>query len=276
MSKWASIIEVDGAKPNAQTVPEQPASSRPGASNQKSELNGKAGLIKSTAGKKSQAQPSDKRPSATPQASKPAVSAFGGGGFGSMFGKPGASRTARPVEHAPSTMRMNPLPRPEVGDHDDDGGDRGARTAPPRSLPSQPQAAKLTPLALPDSKRSAPAPPPAKSEAPVSNKPVSAPSATGGMPAVGSKRPLDTLRLPVPQAPGPAGPGAVPTATPAIGEREDRPGGTKRRRRGNGPLSVSWASQLTDVREYVPNPEEWGKSPRHLHGDEFSDAVSAV
>ena len=57
---------------------------------------------------------------------------------------------------------------------------------------------------------------------------------------------------------------------------EERPGGAKRRRRGNGPLSVSWASQLTDVREYIPNPEEWGRSPRHLHGDEFSDAVRYV
>ncbi len=85
----------------------------------------------------------------------------------------------------------------------------------------------------------------------------------------GVKRPLDALRLPTAQVPSVG----APAVAGKVEEREDRPGLAKRRRRGTGPLSVSWAVQLTNVREYVPNPEEWGRSPRHLHGDDFSDAV---
>ncbi len=275
VNKWAAIVEVDSTKPTAPAGTEQSASGRPGASSQKSDANGKAAPVKTAPpGKKPHSQPADKRAPSVTTASKPAGSAFGGG-FGSMFGKPGASRTGRPTEHAPSTMRMNPLPRPEVDDHDDDGGDRGTRPGipSPRTIPPQPPLppARLAPLALPDSKRSALPPPTAKTEAPAISK--AAPPVPGNAAAAGTKRPFDSLRLPVPQAPAPAGAGGMPSTVPGTGKEEDRPGGTKRRRRGNGPLSVSWASQLTDVREYVPNPEEWGKNPRHLHGDEFSDAV---
>jgi hypothetical protein len=266
VGKWAAIVEVDSSKPNGSTAAEQSA----GRTSQKSEPASKPSTSTPSAvsGKKQVPVAADKRSSVSgPTATRPA--APGGSGFGTMFGKPGASRQPR-QEHAPSTMRMNPLPRPEVDDQEDDGGESSSLPSsgrvPPRNPtpPSSAAAPKLQPLALPDAKRPAPAPPPAaKSDASASSRIGSASSSAG------SKRPLDALRLPTAQAPS-----AAPLTGPGKSEeREDRPGLAKRRRRGTGPLSVSWAVQLTDVREYIPNPEEWGRSPRHLHGDEFSDAV---
>ncbi len=264
--KWAVIVEVsDGNKTNGSTA-EQPA----GRTSQKSEPTSKPSTSSTpsvVSGKKQVAVVADKRTTSAGQ-SAPRPAAAGGSGFGTMFGKPGASRQPR-LEHAPSTMRMNPLPRPEVDDQEDDGGEpspvSSSGRAPPRNLtPPSAATSKLQPLALPDAKRPAPAPPQA-------TKPDASASSRSGpvSQSAGLKRPLDALRLPtaqVPPAVALAGPGKVE-------EREERPGLAKRRRRGAGPLGVSWAVQLTDVREYIPNPEEWGRSPRHLHGDDFSDAV---
>ena len=262
---------MDGAKPGT-----DPSRAKNDPTKPKGGENGKPSTAQGSqiaGGKKSAMQPVEKRSSASLTSVKPTNT--GGSGFGSMFGKPGASRPGRPAEHAPSTMRMNPLPRPEVDDQEDDGGDHSsgvssARTGLPRSLPPVPPQPKLHPLALPDSKRSAPPPSAARSDA---AKSVVASSAAAAA-AAGMKRPLDMLRLPNASAPSVV-PGTLSGSAVTVKD-EERPGGAKRRRRGNGPLSVSWASQLTDVREYIPNPEEWGRSPRHLHGDEFSDAVRYV